>query len=43
MRIEQEARNFYVGNLRQTEQKTPEEVAENLKNGRVYSGKVQFP
>ena len=43
MRIEQETRNFYVGNLRQTEQKTPEEVAENLKNGRVYSGKVQFP
>ncbi len=43
MRIEQEARNFYVGNLRQTAQKTPEEVAENLKNGRVYSGKVQFP
>ncbi len=43
MRIEQEARNFYVGNLRQTEQKTPEEVAENLKNGRVFSGKVQFP
>ena len=43
MRIEQEARNFYVGNLRQTEQKTQSEVAENLKNGRVYSGKVQFP
>lgn len=43
MRIEQETRNFYVGNLRQAEQKTPEEVAENLKNGRVYSGKVQFP
>lgn len=43
MRIEQETRNFYVGNLRQTEQKTPEEVAENLKNGRVFSGKVQFP
>lgn len=43
MRIEQEARNFYVGNLRQVEQKTPEEVAENLKNGRVFSGKVQFP
>ena len=43
MRINQETRNFYVGNLRQAEQKTPEEVAENLKNGRVYSGKVQFP
>ncbi len=43
MRIEQETRNFYVGNLRQAEQKTPEEVAENLKNGRVFSGKVQFP
>ena len=43
MRIGQETRNFYVGNLRQAEQKTPEEVAENLKNGRVYSGKVQFP
>lgn len=43
MRIEQETRNFYVGNLRQTEQKSPEEVAENLKNGRVFSGKVQFP
>ncbi len=43
MRIEQETRNFYVGNLRQAEQKSPEEVAENLKNGRVYSGKVQFP
>ncbi|MBQ8315859.1 MAG: hypothetical protein IJ006_01110 [Lachnospiraceae bacterium] len=43
MRIEQETRNLYVGNLRQAEQKTPEEVAENLKNGRVFSGKVQFP
>ena len=43
MRINQETRNFYVGNLRQAEQKTPEEVAVNLKNGRVYSGKVQFP
>ena len=43
MRIEQETRNMYVGNLRQTPQKTPEEVAENLKNGRVFSGKVQFP
>ena len=26
MRIEQETRNFYVGNLRQAEQKTPEEM-----------------
>ena len=43
MRIEQEARNFYVGGLQKTPQKTPEEVAENLKNGRVFSGKVQFP
>lgn len=43
MRIEQETRNLYVGNLRQAEQKTSEEVAENLKNGRVFSGKVQFP
>lgn len=43
MRIEQEMRNFYVGGLQKTPQKTPEEVAENLKNGRVYSGKVQFP
>ena len=43
MRINQETRNYYVGNLRQAEQKTPEEVAENLKNGRVFSGKVQFP
>lgn len=43
MRIEQETRNFYVGGLQKTPQKTPEEVAENLKNGRVFSGKVQFP
>ena len=43
MRIEQEMRNYYVGNLQKTPQKTPEEVAENLKNGRVFSGKVQFP
>lgn len=43
MRIEQDARNFYVGGLQKTPQKTPEEVAENLKNGRVFSGKVQFP
>ncbi len=43
MRIEQEMRNFYVGGLQKTPQKTPEEVAENLKNGRVFSGKVQFP
>ena len=43
MRIEQEMRNFYVGGLQKTPQRTPEEVAENLKNGRVYSGKVQFP
>ncbi len=43
MRIEQESRNMYVGNVRQTPQKTREEVEENLKNGRVFSGKVQFP
>lgn len=43
MRIEQETRNLYVGGLQKTPQKTPEEVAENLKNGRVFSGKVQFP
>lgn len=43
MRIDQEMRNFYVGGLQKTPQKTPEEVAENLKNGRVFSGKVQFP
>jgi len=43
MRIEQETRNYYVGNLQKVPQKTPEEVAENLKNGRVFSGKVQFP
>lgn len=43
MRINQEMRNFYVGGLQKTPQKTPEEVAENLKNGRVFSGKVQFP
>lgn len=43
MRIEQDVRNFYVGGLQRTPQKTTEEVAENLKKGRVYSGKVQFP
>ena len=43
MRIEQETRNLYVGGLQKNPQKTPEEVAENLKNGRVFSGKVQFP
>lgn len=43
MRIEQQTKNFYVGNLQKVPQKTPEEVAENLKNGRVFSGKVQFP
>ncbi len=43
MRIEQETRNLYVGGLQKTTQKTPEEVAENIKNGRVFSGKVQFP
>jgi len=43
MRIEQDSRNMYVGNVRQTPQKTREEVEENLKNGRVFSGKVQFP
>jgi len=43
MRINQETRNLYVGGLKKTPQKTPEEVEENLKNGRVFSGKVQFP
>ncbi len=42
MRIEQETRNLYVG-IRQNEPiKTPEEVAEGLKKGRVFTGKVTF-
>lgn len=43
MRIEQEARNLYVGVRQGMEAKTPEEVKEGLVKGRVFFGKLSFP
>lgn len=43
MRINQEMRNLYVGGLQNVSSKTPAEIEESLQNGRVFSGKLQFP
>ena len=43
MRIEQETRHLYVRGQQEVQQKSAAEVEENLKKGRVFSGKVQFP
>lgn len=43
MRIEREARNLYVGEGQNVSPKTPEEIADSLQKGRVFSGKLQFP
>lgn len=43
MRIEQEFRTLFIGERQITETKTPEEIQEGLENGRVFSGKLQFP
>lgn len=42
MRIGNEVRSLYVGESRETEGKTPEQVKESLKKGRVFVGKQEF-
>lgn len=43
MRIEQETRNIYAGGQQTVRPKTPAQISESLKKGRVFSGKLQFP
>lgn len=43
MRIEQEARNIYVGGQQTTERMSPAKAAKGLQNGRIFAGGVQFP
>ncbi len=43
MRIEQEMRNFYVGERQTEARKTPAEIEESLQKGRVFAGKLQSP
>lgn len=43
MRIEQETRNIYAGGQQTVQPKTPAQISESLKKGRVFSGKLQFP
>lgn len=43
MRIEQETRNIFAGGQQNVQPKTPAEIEEGLKKGRVFTGKVQFP
>ncbi len=43
MRIEQEMRNLYVGERQTSVVKTPAEMEESLRKGRVFTGKLQSP
>ncbi len=43
MRIEQEARNIYVGGQQATERMSPAKAAKELQNGRIFAGGLQLP
>lgn len=43
MRIEQEARNIYVGGQQATERMSPAKAAKELQNGRLFAGGLKLP